>query len=140
MSEENKLQEVMVGVAANVFKFMNSQESSTLFEEAGITEAEMASKLIQVLKKHKYPPTKIPRIRRFVIELSIWMMNDKEESICIFNEQGMEEVFEGVLETTSELENFNVFSGTFGLNRHNTTIHSLVDTALKLLGDIKHSW
>ncbi|XP_028758356.1 uncharacterized protein LOC114717391 [Neltuma alba] len=139
MSEENKLQEVMIGVAANVFRFMTSHESSTLFKEAGITEAEMANKLIQILKKHKYPPTKVPRIRRFVIELSIWMMNGKAENIRIFKELGMEEVLEGVLETTSELENFNIFSGTFGLNRHNMTIHSLVETALKLLGDIKFS-
>ncbi|KAK4283618.1 hypothetical protein QN277_000550 [Acacia crassicarpa] len=139
MSEESKLQEVMVGVAANVFKFMNPHESSTLFEEAGITEAEMANKLIQILKKHKYPPTKVPRIRRFAIELSIWMMNDKEENISIFKELAMEEVLEGVLETTSEVENFNVFSGTFGLNRHNMTIHSLVETALKLFEDRKNS-
>ncbi|XP_054787419.1 uncharacterized protein LOC129293455 [Prosopis cineraria] len=139
MSEENKLQEVMVGVAASVFKFMTSHESSTLFEEAGISEAEMANKLIQILKKHKYPPTKVPRIRRFAIELSIGMMNDKAENICIFKELGMEEALEGVLETTSELESFNVFSGTFGLNRHNVTIHSLVEAALTLLGDVKHS-
>ncbi|KAF7813736.1 Armadillo-type fold [Senna tora] len=135
MSEENKLQEVMVGVAANVFKFMTSHESSTVFEESGITEAEMANKLIQILKKYRYPPTKVPRIRRFAIEFAIWMMNDKAENIGTFKDLGIEEVLEGVLETTSELENFNVFSGTFGLNRHNMTIHSLVETAFKLLED-----
>lgn len=135
MSEENKLQEVMVGVAANVFKFMTSQESRTIFEEAGITEGEMANKLVQILKKYRYPPTKVPRIRRFSIELAIWMMNDKAENIHTFKNLGMEEVLECVLETTSELESFNVFSGTFGLNRHNLTIHSLVETALKLLED-----
>ncbi|KAJ1428792.1 Armadillo-type fold [Sesbania bispinosa] len=135
MSQENKLQEVMVGLAANVFTFMTSSESSNVFEESGITEAELASKLIQILKKHKYPPTKVPRIRRFVIELAIWMMKDKAENIHTFKDLGMEEVLEGVLETTSELESFNVFSGTVGLNRHNLTIHSLVETALKLLED-----
>ncbi|KAF7837216.1 Armadillo-type fold [Senna tora] len=135
MSEENKLQEVMVGVAANAFKFMSSQESSIAYEEAGITEAELANKLIQILKKHQYPPTKVPRIRRFVVELAIWMMKDKPENISTFKDLGMEEVLECVLETTSELESFNVFSGTVGLNRHNTTIHTLVETALKLLGD-----
>lgn len=135
MSQENKLQEVMVGLAANVFTFMTPSESSTMFEESGITEAELAKKLVLILKKHQYPPTKVPRIRRFVIELAIWMMKDKAENINTFKDMQMEEVLEGVLETTSELESFNVFSGTVGLNRHSLTIHSLIETALKLLED-----
>lgn len=142
MSEENKIQEVVVGLAANVFKYMTSHESSTLFEEARITEAELANKITQILKKHQCPPTKVPRIRRFAIELAIWMMKDKAENIDTFKSLGMEEVLEGVLETTSELENFNVFSGTVGLNRHKLTAQSLVETALKLMedrGTINHS-
>ncbi|CAJ1962355.1 unnamed protein product [Sphenostylis stenocarpa] len=135
MSQENKLQEVMIGLAASVFKFMASSESSTVFEESGTTDAELANKLLQILKKHRYPPTKVPRIRRFVIELAIWMMKEREENIHTFKDLGMAEVLEGILETTSELESFNVFSGTVGLNRHNLTIHSLVETALKLLED-----
>ncbi|WVY92384.1 hypothetical protein V8G54_031472 [Vigna mungo] len=135
MSQENKLQEVMIGLAASVFTFMDSSESSAVFEESRITEAELANKLIQILKKHRYPPTKVPRIRRFVIELAIWMMKEREENIHTFKGLGMEEVLESVLETTSELESFNVFSGTVGLNRHNLTIHSLVETALKLMED-----
>ncbi|CAL5183849.1 unnamed protein product [Lathyrus oleraceus] len=135
MLQENKLQEVMVGLAANVFTFMSSSESRYVFQEAGITEAELAKKLVQILKKHQYPATKVPRIRRFVIELAIWMMKDKKENINNFKDLQMEEVLEDVLETTSELESFNVFSGTVGLNRHNLTIHSLVETALKLLED-----
>ncbi|XP_029130385.1 uncharacterized protein LOC109807446 [Cajanus cajan] len=135
MSQENKLQEVMIGLAASVFTFMSSSESSTVFEESEITEAELANKLVQILKKHQYPPTKVPRIRRFVIELAIWMMKEREDNIHTFKDLGMEEVLEGILETTSELESFNVFSGTVGLNRHNLTIHSLVETGLKLLED-----
>jgi hypothetical protein len=135
MSEENKLQEVMVGLAAHVFKFMTPQESGVKFVKAGITEAELANELIQILRKHQYPPIKIPRIRRFTIELAIWMMRDKVTNVGIFKDLGMEEVLEGVLETTAELESFNIFSGTVGVSRHSTTIHSLVDTALKLLAD-----
>ncbi|KAI4317725.1 hypothetical protein L6164_025572 [Bauhinia variegata] len=135
MSEENKLQEVMVGLAANVFKFMTPEESSIAFEEAGIIEDQLAYKLVEILKKYKYPPTKVPRIRRFVIELAIWMMKDKAANIRTFKYLGMEEVLEIVLETTSELESFTVFSGTVGMNRHNVSIHSLVEAALKLLED-----
>ncbi|CAL0301195.1 unnamed protein product [Lupinus luteus] len=136
MSEENKLQEVMVGLAANVFTFMTSYESSEVFEEARITEAELANKLINILKKHQYPSTKVPRIRRFAIEFAIWMMKNKPEITHTLKDLGMEEVLEGVLDTTSELESFNVFSGTVGMNKHILTIHTLVENALKLVEDL----
>ncbi|CAL0330691.1 unnamed protein product [Lupinus luteus] len=135
MCEENKIQEVMVGLAANVIKYMSSDESRIVFEEAGITEAELANKLTQILKKHQSPHTKVPRIRRFTIEMAILMMRDKAENKETFKDLGMEEVLEVVIETTSELESFNVFSGTVGLNRHSLTIQSLVETALELLED-----
>ena len=55
MSEENKLQEVMVGLAAEAFKFMSSQESNILFERTGIKEAELANKILHILKKYENP-------------------------------------------------------------------------------------
>lgn len=133
MSEENKLQEVMLGLAAHGFKFMTSEESSVFFEKTGIKEMHLAHELVEILRKYKYPPIKVPRIRRFTIELAIWMMRDKETNVHIFKDLGMEKELEGVLETTSEIESFNIFSGTVGLNRHGTSMHSLVETALKLL-------
>ena len=134
MSEEKKLQEVMLGLAATGFKFMTSEESSVVFAKTGIREAGLAYELVQILRKYKCPPIKVPRIRRFTIELAIWMMRDNEANVHIFKDLGMEEELEGVLETTSDIENFNIFSGTVGLNRHGTSIHSLVENALKLLG------
>ncbi|GAV60894.1 hypothetical protein CFOL_v3_04422 [Cephalotus follicularis] len=133
MSEESKLQEVMVGLAACTFKFMSSQESSIMFETAEIKEAELANALVQILRKHQHPPIKVPRIRRFTIELAIWMMRDKATNVGIFKELGMEKELECVLQTTAELENFNIFSGIVGLSRHNTTMQSLIETALELL-------
>ncbi|XVE81510.1 hypothetical protein DITRI_Ditri15bG0070300 [Diplodiscus trichospermus] len=133
MSEENKLQEVMVGLAAQVFKHMSCEESSMMFEKAGIKEEELAKALVEILKKYSHPSAKVPRIRRFTIELAIWMMNDSVKNVYILKEMGMEKELEGVLETTTELESFNIFSGTVGLSRHSTTIHSLVETAFKLL-------
>ncbi|XVF64993.1 hypothetical protein PTKIN_Ptkin09bG0211100 [Pterospermum kingtungense] len=135
MSEENKLQEVMVGLAAQVFKHLTCEETNTMFEKAGIKEKELAKALVQILQKYSHPSAKVPRIRRFTIELAIWMMHDNVKNVYIFKELGMEKELEGVLETTAELESFNIFSGTVGLSRHSTTIHSLVETALKLLKD-----
>ncbi|KAL6971414.1 hypothetical protein U1Q18_031091 [Sarracenia purpurea var. burkii] len=131
--EEIKLQEVMVGLAAQIFKILTTQQSSFVFNRDGVQEAELASALVQILKKYRSPPIETPRIRRFVIELAIWMMREKETNIQIFKDLGMKKELECLTETTSELENFNVFSGTVGLSRHSITIHSLVETATKLL-------
>ncbi|XP_065863458.1 uncharacterized protein [Euphorbia lathyris] len=133
MSEDGKLQEVMVGLAAEVFKYSTSEESSILFEQAGIKEAELAGKIVQILQQNENPSTKVPRIRRFSIELTIWMMKENTENINNLRELGLERELEHVLETTAELESFNIFSGTVGLSRHSTSIHSLVETALHLL-------
>ncbi|KAF6145242.1 hypothetical protein GIB67_041437 [Kingdonia uniflora] len=135
MCEENKLQEVMLGLSAQVFRFMASHESGIMFVQTGITETKLATKLVQIMKQYYYPPIKIPRIRRFSIELAIWMMRNKKKNIHIFKDLGLEKELESVMETTSELESFNVFSGTIGLSRHSTTIHSLVVIAIELLTD-----
>ncbi|KAI8566185.1 hypothetical protein RHMOL_Rhmol02G0020400 [Rhododendron molle] len=133
LSEEDQLQEVMVGLAVEVFKFMSSEESSVMYRRAGIQEAELAKALVQILKKYQKPSIKTPRIRRFVIELAIWMMRWNETNVQIFKDLGMRKEMESIIETTSELENYNVFSGAIGMSQHRRTIHSLVETAMKLL-------
>ncbi|XP_048133838.1 uncharacterized protein LOC125314779 [Rhodamnia argentea] len=133
LSGEGKLQEVMVGLAAHAFKFMTAEGSTAVFEGAGFREADLACALVEILRGHRNPHIKVPRMRRFAIELAIWMMRDKLKNVQIFRDLGMEEELEGVLDTTSELDSFNIFSGNIGLSRHSTTIHSLVETALVLL-------
>ncbi|XP_047310991.1 uncharacterized protein LOC124914479 [Impatiens glandulifera] len=136
MEEDSKLLEVMVGLAAHVFKYMTTKESSEIFQrELGIEKAELGNVLIGILKKHEYPPIKTPRMRRFVIELTITMMKHDETNIQMFKELELLKQLESVTETTSELESFNVFCGTVGLGRHSITIHSLVEDAMKLLED-----
>ncbi|KAB1214166.1 hypothetical protein CJ030_MR5G027219 [Morella rubra] len=115
--EENKPQEVMLGLAARSFNLMTPEESSINFKRAKVTEAELATVLVQILDKHRYPPVKFPKIRRFAIELAIWMMRDNKTDVCIFKDLEMERVLENVLETTTELESFNIVSGAVGLNR-----------------------
>ncbi|CAI9776292.1 unnamed protein product [Fraxinus pennsylvanica] len=132
-NEENKLLEVMVGVAACIFKFMSSQEASSMFKKARFPESDLACKLVQILKNYRYPSIKVPNIRRFAIELAVWMMKDNEANILTFARLGIERELESLLDTTSELENFIIFSGTVGLCRHSTTIQTLVEMAMKLL-------
>ncbi|KAL5984566.1 hypothetical protein ACLOJK_018671 [Asimina triloba] len=132
-SEERKLQEVAVGLAAQVFRFMDAHETSAAFEQSGMNEIELARLLVNILRKHHNPSIKVPRIRRFVIELAIWMMKSREENIQVFKDLGMGEELESAAYTTSELECFNVFTGSVGLSRQKISVHSLVDIALELL-------
>ncbi|CDP15480.1 unnamed protein product [Coffea canephora] len=135
MTEEAKLQEVMIGLAARIFKFMTSRESSIVFQKAGIQEAEVANKLVETLKQYRYPSIKFPRMRRFVLELAMGMMKDKKTNIQIFKSLEMEVQLEHMMNTITDIESFNIFSGTVGLSRHRTTIHSLVETVMQLLAD-----
>ncbi|KAL0457287.1 UNVERIFIED_CONTAM: hypothetical protein Slati_1067900 [Sesamum latifolium] len=135
MKEENKLQEVMIGAASCIFKFMSSQDSGTMFRKAGIREFDLAHRLLLILKKYEYPSIKVPSIRRYTIELAIWMMRENNTNVRTFKTLGLEKELESVMETTSELESFNIFSGTVGLCRHRVEMHTLVETAMKLLED-----
>ncbi|KAF8101178.1 hypothetical protein N665_0209s0036 [Sinapis alba] len=132
-SGDNKLQEVMLGLATQVFKFMSSEEAHVALTDSGIKKQELANSLVLILKKHDKPAIKVPRIRRFVIELAIWMMEDDVENVVMLRDLGMEIELEKVLETTAELENFDVFSGTVGVSRHSRTVHWLAELALTLL-------
>ncbi|KAL3727415.1 hypothetical protein ACJRO7_032184 [Eucalyptus globulus] len=123
LSGEGKLQEMMIGLAVHAF------------QQAGFREAELACALVEILRSHRNPHIKVPRMRRFAIELAIWMMREKSTNVQIFRDLGMEEELEGVMDTTSELESYNIFSGTIGLSRHSTAIHSHVETALMLLNN-----
>ncbi|KAJ4957157.1 hypothetical protein NE237_013940 [Protea cynaroides] len=133
MSTENKLQEVMLGLAAQVFKFTSPQEACEAFDQTRITEIKLAQKLLEILKLYKYPSFKVPRMRRFAIELAISMMENNRKRIQTFKVLGMKMALETLSETTSEVESFDIFDGTIGLSRHGTPIHKLVENALELL-------
>ncbi|XP_072975157.1 uncharacterized protein [Typha angustifolia] len=134
MIEKTKLLEVSLGLAAQILRFMSPEEFSKQLHKSGITEAAFVHKLVHILTTYNYPSIKLPRIRRFVVELAIWLMKSDSNYIKLFTDSGMEDELKCVSETTSELECFNVFSGSVGLSRHNISLCSLVDTALQLMG------
>ncbi|CAN6933593.1 unnamed protein product [Brassica oleracea] len=133
MSEKSKPQEVMVGFAPHIFRLMSAEESRELFEEAGVTKEELATALVNILKRHEQPVPKVPRIRRFAIELTIQMMRTNPETVNTFLTLGMKNELETVFETAAEVENFDIFSGTVGLARHGLTINELTEDAIRLL-------
>ncbi|KAJ8438349.1 hypothetical protein Cgig2_015276 [Carnegiea gigantea] len=117
-------------ISITAFKFMTLEESSIMFERIGVKEAELANEPVQILKRHPYPVTKFPRICRFTIKLAIWVIRDKRTNIRIFKNPELEEELKNVLDTTSELGSFGIFSGTVGLSRFGTTMHSLAEMGL----------
>ncbi|CAL9096120.1 unnamed protein product [Musa textilis] len=130
---ETKMLEVSLGLAAQVLRFMDAEEFAMRMEQLGIREEEFAETLVRVLQRYHYPSVSVPRMRRFVIEVAMWMMNRDTKCIRVFSDLGMEKELEIVSETTSELECFNVFSGSVGLSRHGTPLCSLVDATLELM-------
>lgn len=133
MKEEDKLQEVMTGAAGCIFNLMTSEDSKIMLKKSGLREFDLARRLFMILKKYQDPSIKVPSIRRYAIELAIWMMRDDYTNTQSFVRLGMERELKSVLETTSELESFNIFSGAVGLCRHRLPMHSLVATAIKML-------
>ncbi|XP_033137167.1 uncharacterized protein LOC117128572 [Brassica rapa] len=84
-SGDNKLQEVMLGLATQVFKFMSSEEVHDPLMDSGIKKKELAYLFVSTLKKHDKPSVKVPKIR-FVVELARWMMEGDVENVVMFRD------------------------------------------------------
>ncbi|KAK1277052.1 hypothetical protein QJS04_geneDACA017800 [Acorus gramineus] len=133
MFEKEKLLEVSVGLAIQIFKFSSSEEMEEIFNRNHIKQTDFAERLVEILRVYRQPSIKCPRMRRFVTEMAIELMNSNENYIQFFRHHKMDQELKIVSETTSELECFHVFSGNVGISRHNTPVSSLVETALQFL-------
>ncbi|KAK1291354.1 hypothetical protein QJS10_CPB17g01931 [Acorus calamus] len=133
MLEKEKLLEVSIGLAIQIFKFSSSEEMEEIFNRNHIKQTDFAERLVEILRVYRQPSIKCPRMRRFVTEMAIQLMNSNENCIQFFRHHKMDQELKIVSETTSELECFHVFSGSVGISRHNTPVSSLVETALQFL-------
>lgn len=133
MAAQDKLLEVSIALTTQIGKLMGPDEFAEALKQASVEEADLAKKLSEVLSIYTYPEIKVPRIRRYVIEQAIWMMESSRNSAHLFRQLGLERLLESVAETTSELECFHIFSGCVGLSPHGETISSLVEKALWLI-------
>uniref|UniRef100_A0A0E0MN41 Uncharacterized protein n=1 Tax=Oryza punctata TaxID=4537 RepID=A0A0E0MN41_ORYPU len=139
-TKKSKLLEVSLGLVAQMTRFMGPHELSHHLAGAGVTggEEELVNRLVAVLARYGCPSIRVPRIRRFAVELAIAMMTEgrrrRGAMAVMMAAAGMGPELRRVAETTSELECFHVFSGSAGLSRHAVTLSALVDTALELMG------
>ena len=133
MTDRVKLVEVSLGLAVEMLKITSCHKLTEELHNACISDAGLVIKLVQILASYEYPSIKVPRIRRFAIELAIEMMRINKSYVRLLNEAGMIRELNRVANTTSELECFNIFSGSVGLSKHDVSLDSLVDMALNLM-------
>lgn len=133
MNGEGKLLEVALGLAGEMLRFLSYEEFVRQLEEARIQGVELVERIVLLLKVHSYPSIKVPGTRRFLVEIAIWLMTYDECYRELFGSLGMEMELQNVADTMSELECFNVFSGSVGLSRHRRDFSSVIDSALDLV-------
>ncbi|XP_040378702.1 uncharacterized protein LOC102708230 [Oryza brachyantha] len=133
MAEKGKVLNIFLGLAAQMLRFMDPGELRTSLAAASITEEALAKALVQVLREYSRPSMAVPRIRRYAIELAVAMMRSDERYVALFVELGLQGQLRRVAATTSELECFNVFSGSVGLSRRGVSVCADVESALELM-------
>ncbi|XP_072959378.1 uncharacterized protein [Typha angustifolia] len=133
MIETDKLLQASLGLTIQICKFMGPEDFAGELEQVGIRKTDFAKRLINILKQYKYPDIEVPRIRRSIVQLAIWMMKSEPYYIEVFKNFEMEKLLETMADTTSDLECFHVFSGNAGLSQQREHVSSLLDTALELL-------
>lgn len=115
---------------------MSLEDFCYVFMDLGIRWWELVYLLVLILRKYDKLVIKVLRIRRFVIELVVWMMeDDMENNVVVFRELGLEKEFEKVFEITAEFENFDVFFGIVGVSCYSRMVYLLVELVLKIFED-----
>ncbi|KAJ3705291.1 hypothetical protein LUZ61_008996 [Rhynchospora tenuis] len=133
MEDEYELLEATIGLGVQICKFTSIEEYTEILGDFSYSLDDVAKKLLKILKENNAPNNKFPCLRRYAIELAIWMMESNAPSISDFKSGNLKNVLTMVAETTSDLENFHFFSGDVGVAKHPQTISSLVLKAKRLL-------
>ncbi|XBI79363.1 hypothetical protein VPH35_088854 [Triticum aestivum] len=100
---------------------------------SGAATVDLVNRLVHVLARYSSPSIKVPRIRRFTVELLIGMLRMDSSFAELMAAAGVGRELRRVAETTSELECFHVFSGSAGVSRHAVSLCALVSEARELM-------
>ncbi|EAY90101.1 hypothetical protein OsI_11667 [Oryza sativa Indica Group] len=146
MTGSDKILEVSVGLTTQICKFIDGDRFADELRGAGIDERAYVERLASILREHRYPVIRVPRMRRFIVQQVIWLMTSSSSAdgggggggganyVSLLREAGMERLLESIADTTSELECYHVFSGSVGISKHRESFSAAVDAALELLG------
>ncbi|KAJ3670789.1 hypothetical protein LUZ60_008215 [Juncus effusus] len=133
MEKKEKLLETSIGLTTQICKLIGPNNFITELERAEIPDKKYVETLTNILREYKFPGIEVPRIRRFVVEQAIWMMKHHKHYVELFKHFEMEKLLESVVDSTSDLECFHVFSGSVGISQHRKPLCDLVNAALNLL-------
>ncbi|CAN6289371.1 unnamed protein product [Urochloa humidicola] len=132
---DDKVLEVCVGLTTQICGFVGGERFAAELRGAGVEARAYVERLAGILREHKYPEIKVPRMHRFVVQQAIWMVNCSrgDAYVELLREVGMEGLLESIADTTSELECYHVFSGSVGIGKHRESFCGIVDYALQLI-------
>jgi hypothetical protein len=132
LRKKSRRLEVSLGLTAR----MGPHELAHHLGRAGDSEVDMVNRLVHDLAWYSSPSIKVPRIRRFTVELVIGMLGMDSSSAFaeLMAAAGMGGELRRVAETMSELECFHVFSVSAGVSRHAVSLCALVGKALEHMG------
>ncbi|KAK8445862.1 hypothetical protein SEVIR_9G399200v4 [Setaria viridis] len=135
MAARDKILEVSVGLTTEICGFIDGEQFAAELRGAGVEERAYVQRLAWILGENKRPEIKVPRMRRFVVQQIIWLMNCSRGDVYVglLREVGMERLLESIADTTSELECYHVFSGSVGISKHRESFSGIVDSALELI-------
>nr|CAB3500738.1 unnamed protein product [Digitaria exilis] len=137
MVETDKILEVCVGLTTQICRFVDGERFAGELRGAGMVAGERAyvERLAAILRRYRYPEIRVPRMRRFVVQQVMWMMESSRGHVYVelLREVGMERLLESIADTTSELECYHVFSGSVGISKHRESFSAIVDSALELI-------
>lgn len=134
--QREKTQEAAIGLASKTLPLLKPEEVERMFSGGGaeFRKEDVVLMVGSVLDAHKVPSMKLPRVRRFCLELVAALVDaDPASFLPLFETHGFASYVDTVSASASDLENYATFSGFIGVAFHHRTMEHLVQTAIDKL-------
>ncbi|GJN33288.1 hypothetical protein PR202_gb21870 [Eleusine coracana subsp. coracana] len=129
MVTESTELEILIGLSSHISQVI--PEAFTRGLEQGQIKGTFVKRLIDALNANMEPCADCPGIRRVILQQAISLMEFDSRYANFFKDRGMKEALSIVEETSSDVENYNLFLGDAGLIRE--PLPRLVARAKELL-------
>ncbi|CAM6094973.1 unnamed protein product [Calypogeia fissa] len=128
-STKSEMYEASLGLASRTVQPLDSTKYWEIFKT--VNKVEFVQQLARNLQ-HTPTTNKYPRIRRFSVELIIALIEKDDSFLDAFKRHNLDlrSVLEKTADSTSEVENFCLFSGLVGYTRYHDEIEDLVERAI----------
>ncbi|CAM6088457.1 unnamed protein product [Calypogeia fissa] len=128
-STKSEMYEASLGLASRTVQPLDSTKYWEIFNT--VNKVEFVQQLARNLQ-HTPTTNKYPRIRRFSVELIIALIEKDDSFLDAFKKHNLDlrSVLGKTADSTSEVENFCLFSGLVGYTRYHEEIEDLVERAI----------